>query len=227
MQTRSTKASATVEVQAVSTPSFQDVSLVSKIHCICEVTSEVAGNWVMYDMYRCSSWSHSACYELLVEAARAKAFTCFFCSPSLSSCVLAANFPHLSSRAVSLSVFGELVSKMSRLEKQLDRELRFSRLIIADMQNLVEKQSRLAPPVCSIPPSITGGRSQSSLPSSSSANAGARRDSSPFRIIWGFLVKSSARMVKPALAPLLSEEDKLSVSVRKSYRSASDSRRPH
>ena len=101
---------------------------------------------------RCSSWSHSACYELSAEAAKANAFTCFFCSPSLLSCVLAAKFPHLSSRAVPLSVFGELVSKVSQLEDHLHHELRSSRLVMAVMQNQVERQSRLAPPVRPIPP---------------------------------------------------------------------------
>ena len=132
----------------------------SKIKCICRVTSEVAGHWVLCD--RCSSWSHSACYKVSVEAARAKAFTCFFCSPSLSSCVLVANFPHLSSRAVPLSVFGELALKISQLEELLNRELRSSRLVIADLQSRVEKQSHLAPPVRPVPPPITGGRLQSS-----------------------------------------------------------------
>ena len=223
MQTRSSRASATVEVRAVSTPSQDsDESAVSKIRCLCGVTSEVAGHWVMCD--RCSSWSHSACYELSAEAAKANAFTCFFCSPSLLSCVLAAKFPHLSSRAVPLSVFGELVSKVSQLEDHLHHELRSSRLVMADMQNQVERQSRLAPPVRPIPPPITGVRSRSSRPSGS-ADAGASGDSSPFRIIWGFPVKSTASKVRSALAPLLSEGDMLSVSVKKSYRSGSVSRR--
>ena len=87
----------------------------------------------------------------------------------------------------------------------------------------MEKQSRLAPPTRPILPPITGGCSQSSQSLGSSANAGDRRDSSPFRIIWDFPLRSSANMVKSALASLLSEGDMLLVSVRKSYRSSSDS----